>query len=201
MFARAGYVVVAPNFHGSSSYGSAFQDAIRGDWGGAPYEDVMKALDHAAKLPFVDARRVCAAGASYGGYLVNWTATRTDRFRCFISHDGLYNLSSMNAATEELWFPEWEFKGTPFGNREIHDRFSPSRFAEKIKTPMLVIHGEQDMRVPVEEALQLFNTLRRRGVEARLLVFPDEGHFVQKAQNAELWWRTMHEWLAKFLAK
>ncbi|MBI5481832.1 MAG: S9 family peptidase [Deltaproteobacteria bacterium] len=201
MFARAGYVIVAPNFHGSSSYGSAFQDAIRGDWGGAPYEDVMKALDHAVKLPHVDGKRVCAAGASYGGYLVNWTATRTDRFRCFISHDGLFNLSSLNAATEELWFPEWEFRGTPWENREIHDRLSPSRFAERIKTPMLVIHGEQDMRVPVEEALQLFGTLRRRGVPARLLVFPDEGHFVQKAQNAEVWWKTMHEWLARWLSK
>jgi dipeptidyl aminopeptidase/acylaminoacyl peptidase len=199
MFARGGYVVVAPNFHGSSSYGSAFQDAIRGDWGGAPYEDVMKALDHVAKLPYVDAKRVCAAGASYGGYLINWTATRTDRFRCFISHDGVFNVTSKASSTEELWFPEWEFKGTPWENRELYERFSPSRFAEKIKTPMLVIHGEQDMRIAVEEALQLFNTLRRRNVPARLLVFPDEGHFVQKAQNAELWWKTMHDWLAKWL--
>jgi dipeptidyl aminopeptidase/acylaminoacyl peptidase len=199
MFARAGYVIVAPNFHGSSSYGSAFQDAIRGDWGGAPYEDVMKALDHTVKLPYVDARRVCAAGASYGGYLVNWTATQTDRFRCFISHDGVFNLTSKAASTEELWFPEWEFKGMPWENRALYERLSPHRHAEKIKTPMLIIHGEQDMRIAVEEALQLFGTLRRRGVPARLLVFPDEGHFVQKAQNAELWWKTMHEWLAKWL--
>lgn len=199
MFARAGYVVVAPNFHGSSSYGSAFQDAIRGDWGGAPYEDVMKALDHVVKLPYVDGKRVCAAGASYGGYLINWTATKTDRFRCFISHDGVFNLTSKASSTEELWFPEWEFKGTPWENRALYERFSPHRHAEKIKTPMLVIHGEQDMRIAVEEALQLFNTLRRRNVPARLLVFPDEGHFVQKAQNAELWWKTMHEWLAKHL--
>jgi len=199
MFARGGYVVVAPNFHGSSGYGSAFQDAIRGDWGGAPYEDVMKAFEAVSKLPYVDANRACAAGASYGGYLVNWTATRTTKFRCFISHDGLFNLSSMNAATEELWFPEWEFKGTVWENREIHERLSPHRYAERITTPMLAIHGERDMRVPVEEALQLFNTLRRRGIEARLLVFPDEGHFVLKPKNAELWWKTMHEWLAKHL--
>jgi dipeptidyl aminopeptidase/acylaminoacyl peptidase len=199
MFASAGYVVVAPNFHGSSSYGSAFQDAIRGDWGGAPYEDVMKALDHVVKLPYVDGKRVCAAGASYGGYLINWTATQTDRFRCLISHDGVFNLESKASSTEELWFPEWEFKGMPWQNRALYERFSPHRYAEKIKTPMLVIHGEQDMRIAVEEALQLFNTLRRRNVPARLLVFPDEGHFVQKAQNAELWWKTMHEWLAKYL--
>jgi dipeptidyl aminopeptidase/acylaminoacyl peptidase len=199
MFAAKGYVVAAPNFHGSSSYGSAFQDAIRGDWGGAPYEDVMKGVDYLATLPFVDPKRIAAAGASYGGYLVNWVAGHTDRFRCLISHDGLFNLSSMNAATEELWFPEWEFRGTPYGNRELHDRLSPNRYAEKIKTPMLVIHGEQDMRVPVEEALQLFNTLQRRGIPSRLLVFPDEGHFVLKAQNAELWWATMHEWLAQHL--
>jgi dipeptidyl aminopeptidase/acylaminoacyl peptidase len=199
MFAAKGYVVAAPNFHGSSGYGTSFQDAIRGDWGGAPYEDAMKAVEFLGQLPFVDPTRVGAAGASYGGYLINWIAGHTDRFRCLISHDGLYNLSSMNAATEELWFPEWEFRGTPFESRELHDRLSPSRCGEKIRTPMLVIHGEQDMRVPVEEALQLFSTLRRRGIPARLLVFPDEGHFVRQPANAELWWRTMHEWLGKYL--
>ncbi|HEY3357989.1 MAG TPA: S9 family peptidase [Polyangia bacterium] len=198
MFAQKGFVVVAPNFHGSSGFGSAFQDAIRGDWGGAPYEDVLKALDHLATLPYVDPKRVCGAGASYGGYLINWIAGHTDRFRCLISHDGLFNLSSMNAATEELWFPEWEFRGAPWQSRELHERLSPSRYAEKIKTPMLVIHGEQDMRVPVEEALQLFNTLKRRNVPARLLVFPDEGHFVLKPANAAQWWRTMGEWLGKY---
>jgi dipeptidyl aminopeptidase/acylaminoacyl peptidase len=201
MFARAGYVVAAPNFHGSSGFGSALQDAIRGDWGGAPFEDVMKGVDAVAALPYVDGQRICAAGASYGGYLINWIAGHTSRFRCLISHDGLFNLSSMNAATEELWFPEWEFRGTPWSNRELHDRLSPSRYAEKITTPMLVIHGAQDMRVPVEEALQLFGTLRRRGVPARLLVFPDEGHFVLKPANAAQWWATMQQWLARWVAR
>jgi dipeptidyl aminopeptidase/acylaminoacyl peptidase len=201
MFAARGYVVFAPNFTGSTGFGSAFQDAIRGDWGGAPYQDVMKGVEAVTRLPYIDRNRVGAAGASYGGYLINWIAGHTQRFRCLISHDGIYNLPAKVMVTDELWFPEWEFRGSPWESRELHLRLSPATYADKMKTPMLVIHGELDYRVPVSEALGLFASLRRRGVPARLLVFPDENHFVLKPQNAELWWKTMHGWLAKYLQR
>jgi dipeptidyl aminopeptidase/acylaminoacyl peptidase len=199
MFAAAGMVVFGINFHGSVGFGQAFTDSIARDWGGKPYRDVLKGVDHLAGLPFVDGKRICAAGASYGGYLVNWIATQTQRFACLISHAGLYNVESKYGSTEELWFPEHEFGGTPWTNRTLYRKYSPHSYAEKIRTPTLVIHGQLDYRVPVEQALQMFTALQRQRVPSRLLYFPDEDHFVQKPQNIELWWKTMRDWLARYL--
>jgi dipeptidyl aminopeptidase/acylaminoacyl peptidase len=200
MFASPGYVVAMINPHGSTGYGQAFTSQISGDWGGAVFEDVLKGVDFLKSLPFVDGTRIAAAGASYGGYMVDWLEGHTDGlFRCFVSHDGVYNLESMYGATEELWFPEWEFKGTPWTNPAMYAKWSPHRFAANFKTPCLVVHGAQDFRVPFEEGLQFFTALQRRGVPSKLLYFPDEGHFVQKPQNAELWWKTLQEWFAEYL--
>lgn len=200
MFAAPGYVVVAMDFHGSQGYGQAFTDAVSRDWGGAPYEDVMAGVDYVlGHYDFVDGTRIAAAGASYGGFMVNWILGRTDRFRCLITHAGLADQWSMYGETEELWFPEWEFGGVPWEHPELYDRFSPIRSAAHFSTPTLVIHGEHDYRVPFTQGLQIFTALQRRGVESRLLFFPDETHFVQSPQNARLWWSEVHGWLARFL--
>ena len=200
MFASPGYAVAMLNPHGSTGYGQEFTNEISGDWGGAPFEDIMKGVDFLKALPFVDGSRIAAAGASYGGYMVNWIEGHTDGvFRCLVSHDGVYNLESMYGATEELWFPEWEFKDTPWANPEMYAKWSPHRFAARFKTPCLVVHGELDYRVPFTEGLQFFTALQRQGVPSKLLYFPDEGHFVLKPQNVELWWKTLHEWFAAYL--
>lgn len=199
MFASRGYVIFGVNFHGSMGFGQAFQDSIRGDWGGKPYHDIIKGTQYLARLPFVRGRKVCAAGASYGGYMINWVATQTRRFECLISHAGLFNVESKYGSTEELWFPEWDWMGTPWTNRKLYRRFSPHSHAEKIRTPTLVIHGQKDYRVPVEQGFQMFTALQRQGVPSRLLYFPDEDHFVSKPQNVQLWWDTMWGWLGRYL--
>lgn len=200
MFAAPGYVAAAINFHGSTGYGQSFTDAISGDWGGAPFEDILKGLEYLKKLPYVDASRIAAAGASYGGYMINWLEGHTEGiFKCFVSHSGVYNLESMYGATEELWFPEWELRGTPWSNPQMYAKWSPHRAAANFKTPCLVIHGEKDFRVPVTESMQFFTALQRQGVPSKFLYFPDECHFVQKPRNAELWWKTVHDWLAQYL--
>ena len=202
MFAAPGYVVLLINFHGSTGYGQAFTDSISGDWGGKPYEDIMKGLDYAlAKYTFINPDLMCAAGASFGGFMVNWIEGHTTRFKCLISHDGVFDQKSMWGGTEELWFPEWDLKGTPWSNPELYEKFSPSSYVPNFKTPCLVIHGQNDFRIPVEQAIQMFNSLQRMGVPSRFLYFPDETHFVQKPQNAEYWWKNVYEWLAKYLAK
>jgi dipeptidyl aminopeptidase/acylaminoacyl peptidase len=202
MFAAAGYVVAAVNPRGSTGYGQKFTDEITQDWGGKVYEDLMKGLDHvlATYGSFIDDQRIGAAGASYGGYMINWIAGHTDRFTCLVNHDGVYNFTSFFGTTEELWFPEWEFGGTPYANdpRE-YEKHSPHTYAKNFKTPMLVIHGGKDYRVDPSEGYQVFTALRRQGVPARFLYFPDEGHWVLKPLNAELWWKTVHEWLAEYL--
>jgi dipeptidyl aminopeptidase/acylaminoacyl peptidase len=198
-YAAHGYVVVAPNFHGSSSYGQAFQEEISGDWGGAAYEDVMKAADWAAAQPYIDKRRIGAAGASYGGYMIDWILGHTNRFACLVTHAGVFNLESEYGVTEELWFPEWEFKGPPWKNRALYDKFSPHRFAANFKTPTLVSHGEQDFRVPIDQGLQLFTTLKRQGIDSRLLYFPDEGHWILKLKNSRLFYDTVFDWLDRYL--
>jgi dipeptidyl aminopeptidase/acylaminoacyl peptidase len=200
MFASPGYVVAMLNPHGSTGYGQEFTDEISGDWGGAPFEDIMKGVDFLRTLPFVDKSRIAAAGASYGGYMIDWIEGHTDGvFRCLVSHDGVYNLESMYGGTEELWFNEWEFRGTPWTNPEMYAKWSPHRFAARFKTPCLVVHGELDYRVPFTEGLQFFTALQRQGVPSKLLYFPDEGHFVLKPQNAELWWKTLQDWFAVYL--
>jgi dipeptidyl aminopeptidase/acylaminoacyl peptidase len=200
MFTSPGYVVAMINFHGSTGYGQAFTDSITGDWGGKPFEDIMLGLDHLlSHYDFIDKNRLGAAGASYGGYMINWIEGHTDRFTCLISHSGVFDLRSMHGSTEELWFLEWEFKGTPWTNKEIYEKWSPSHYVQNFKTPCLVIHGQNDFRVPVTQGFQLFTSLQRQKIPSMMLYFPDEDHFVQKPQNAELWWKTVHEWLEKYL--
>src|SRR5580692_1130169 len=192
----SGYVVIMINFHGSNGYGQKFMDAINGDWGGAPYEDLMKGLDYAEKAyPFIDKARECALGASYGGYMANWILGHTDRFKCIVTHDGMFNAISAWGTTEELWFNEWEFKGTPYTNREMYRKWSPHQYAKNFKTPTLVIHGQRDYRLDVSEGLQLFTTLQMEGVPSKMLYFPDEGHWVLKPQNSKLWYETVNAWV------
>jgi dipeptidyl aminopeptidase/acylaminoacyl peptidase len=200
IFAARGYVVLMPNPRGSTGYGQKFVDEISRDWAGKVYEDLMNAVDAFSALPFVDGSRLGAAGASYGGYMVNWILGHTDRFKALFSHAGLYNLESFYGATEELWFPEWEFGGPVWENPELYEQWSPHRFAKNFNTPTLVSHGELDFRVPVGEGLQLFTALQRRGVPSRLLYFPDEGHWVLKPLNSGLWYATFLDWFDRWLS-
>jgi dipeptidyl aminopeptidase/acylaminoacyl peptidase len=198
MWAARGYVTVLINPHGSTGYGQAFTEQISGEWGGAVYDDLMKGVDHVIKLGYVDPNRLGAAGGSYGGYMVNWILGHSDRFKALVSHAGVYNLTSMYA-TEELWFTDWEFKGTPWDNPELYIKWSPHLSAKNFKTPTLVVHGELDYRVPVGEGLQLFSTLQRKGVPSKLLYYPDEGHWILKPQNSELWYKTVIDWFDQWL--
>jgi len=197
LFAATGnYVVVMINFHGSTGYGQKFTDSISGDWGGKPYVDLMKGLDYVEKTyPFIDKNREAALGASYGGYMANWILGHTNRFKCIVSHDGTFNTESVYGTTEELWFPEWEFNGPPWKNRELYRKFSPHLFADKFKTPTLVIHGQNDYRLDVSEGFQLFTTLQRLKIPSKMLYFPDEGHWVLKPQNSRLWYKTVNDWV------
>jgi dipeptidyl aminopeptidase/acylaminoacyl peptidase len=202
LFAANGYVVVMINFHGSTGYGQKFIDAINGDWGGAPFEDLMKGLDYAEQhYPFIDKDRECALGASYGGYMTNWLLGHTDRFKCIVTHDGMFNTESAWGTTEELWFNEWEFKGTPYTNREMYRKWSPHLAATNFKTPTLVVHGQRDYRLDVSEGFQLFTTLQRQGVPSKMLYFPDEGHWVLKPQNSRLWYQTVNDWVDQWTKK
>lgn len=195
MFAGAGYVVIAPNPRGSTGYGQKFTDEISKDWGGKVYTDLMNSYDYAIKnFSFIDPKNTFAAGASYGGYMINWIEGHTDRFRALFCHNGTFNLESMWGTTEELWFPEWEIGGTPWENREAFEKWSPHRYAENFKTPMLIVHSAYDFRLSEEQAFQAFTTLQRMGIESKFLYFPDETHFVSKPQNARLWWNTVFEW-------
>jgi dipeptidyl aminopeptidase/acylaminoacyl peptidase len=201
MFASPGYVVYMINFHGSRGYGQKFVDAVSKDWGGAPYEDLKIGTEYVLKnYPFIDPDRLGAAGASYGGFMIDWIAGDPDHpYKCLVSHDGVYDQVSMYGATEELWFPEWEFNGTPWDEGSLYQKWSPSSRAKNFHAPTLVIHGEQDFRVPYTQGLQFFTALQRQGIPSKLLFFPDEDHFVQKPQNARLWWKTVHEWFETYL--
>ena len=202
LFAANGYLVIMINFHGSTGYGQKFIDAINGDWGGAPYEDLMKGLDYAEKTyPFIDKDRECALGASYGGYAINWILGHTHRFKCLVSHDGMFNAESAWGTTEELWFNDWEFKGTPYDNRAMYQKWSPHQYAKNFKTPTLVIHGQRDYRLDVSEGFQLFTTLHMEGVPSKMLYFPDEGHWVLKPQNSRLWYETVNAWVDQWTKK
>jgi dipeptidyl aminopeptidase/acylaminoacyl peptidase len=202
LFAANGYVVIMINFHGSTGYGQKFIDAINGDWGGAPFEDLMKGLDYAEKTyPFIDRDRECALGASYGGYMANWVLGHTGRFKCIVSHDGMFNAESAWGTTEELWFNGWEFKGTPYSNRAMYQKWSPHQYATSFKTPTLVVHGQRDYRLDVSEGLQLFTTLQMEGVPSKMLYFPDEGHWVLKPQNSQLWYQTVNGWVDQWTKK
>ena len=198
-YAGAGYAAVFVDFHGSTGYGQAFTDSIRGDWGGKPYEDLIKGLDFAlARYPFLDGTRVAALGASYGGYMINWIAGQTDRFRCLVNHDGNLDERMAYYDTEELWFPEWEHGGTPFEKPEGFTKHNPIDHVAKWKTPMLVIHGAKDFRVVDTQGMSTFTALQRKGIPSKLLWFPDENHWVLKPQNSKLWHETVIGWLDRW---
>lgn len=203
MFAARGYVVAAVNFHGSTGYGQAFTNSISRNWGGLPYTDLMLGLDKLARLSYVDSTRMAAAGASYGGYMVYWMAGQTRRFKALVAHDGIFNPLSMAGTTEELWFPAWEFGGnqlTAAGRAGI-ERWSPARYVERWRTPMLIVHSQNDFRVDISEGLQAFTAMRLKGLPAKFLYFPDEDHFVVKPRNRRLWWNTVLDWLDLYLQR
>ena len=202
VFSAAGYVTLMINRRGSTGFGQKFTDEITNDWGGKAYTDVMKGIDAAlAKYPYCDKTRLAAAGGSYGGYMADWLATHTNRFKAIISHAGVYDKVAMEA-TEELWFEEHDMQGTPWSAPENYKKWSPSTYAGelgKYKTPTLVIAGEKDYRVPYTQSLEFFNSLQRQGVPSKLMIFPDEGHWILKPQNAQLWYKTFLDWLGEYL--
>jgi dipeptidyl aminopeptidase/acylaminoacyl peptidase len=201
VFAGAGYGVVFIDFHGSSGYGQAFTDSISGDWGGKPFEDLQKGLTAALeRYPWLDGDRACALGASYGGYMVNWIAGKwPDRFRCLVNHDGLFDHRSMYYSTEELWFVEWDHGGPYFADPAAHEKSNPANHVTAWKSPMLVIHGGLDFRVPYAQGIATFTALQRQGIESRFLFFPDENHWVLKPANSRQWHDEVLGWLERYL--
>ncbi len=202
LWAAQGWIIAAPNPRGSTGFGQNFVDEISQDWGGKVMTDLDGVFDAVAGMPFVDNKRMGIAGASYGGYAVNWIVGHTDRFRVAVSHDGVFNLESMALATEELWFTEWEFGGPAWSDqaRANFAKWSPHLHASRIKTPMLIVTNELDYRVPVDQGLQLFTALRRNGVPSEALVFPDEGHWVLQPLNSRHWHEAVFGWLKKYLS-
>ncbi|HEY5328746.1 MAG TPA: S9 family peptidase [Acidobacteriaceae bacterium] len=219
LLAADGYVVIGVNRRGSTGYGQKFVDEVSGDWGGKAFVDLMKGLDYAeAKYSFIDKDRECALGASYGGFMANWVLTHTDRFKCIVTHDGLYNAESAFGSTEELWFNEWEFRPLA-ANGEVEqtkpaypwDYFdkptaenpfrknSPMLYIKNARTPTLIIHSQKDYRLDVSEGFQLFTALQLRGVPSKMLYFPDEGHWVLKPRNSQLWYETVDDWCDRWL--
>jgi dipeptidyl aminopeptidase/acylaminoacyl peptidase len=201
VYAGAGYATVFIDFHGSTGYGQKFTDAISGDWGGKPLEDLQKGLAAAvAKYPWLDRSRACALGASYGGYMMNWIQGNwPDGFKCIVNHDGVFDTRGMAFSTEEQWFTDWENGGSYFQVPEQHERFNPVLHVNKWKTPMLVVQGDLDFRIPTAQGLSAFTALQRRGIESKLLVFPDENHWVLKPANSVLWHHTVVDWLDHYL--
>jgi dipeptidyl aminopeptidase/acylaminoacyl peptidase len=202
VFAASGYLVVMPNPRGSIGYGQKFIDEINNDWGGRAFDDIMAVTDRiVTQVAYADGSKLTAAGGSYGGYMVNWILGHTQRFKALISHAGVYDLQSKFGATEELWFPLWEFGGPPWERMEEYHKWSPGHFVKEFKTPTLVIHGEQDYRVPYTQALQLFTALQLQKIPSKLLLYPDEGHWILKPQNSLLWYRTFVEWMDSWVKK
>jgi dipeptidyl aminopeptidase/acylaminoacyl peptidase len=203
VWANNGYVAFMPNPRGSTGYGQRFVNEISGDWGGKVFVDISNGVALAANLPYVDKTRIGAAGASYGGYMIDWIEGHNNdprfTYKVLVSHDGVYNLTAMYGATEELWFPEWEFKGTPWTNKPMYEKWSPHNFVQNFKTPILVITNDLDFRVPVTEGLQMFTAAQRMGVESKLVDFSDEGHWVGKPGNSVFWYNTVLDWLDKHL--
>ena len=202
-YAGQGFAVVMIDFHGSTGYGQAFTDAISQHWGDRPLEDLQKGWAAAQKkYAFLDGSRACALGASYGGFMVNWIASQwPDAWKCLVSHDGVFDQRMMGYATEESWFTEWENGGTVFDKPENYERFNPVLHVDKFKVPMLVVHGQLDYRIPVEQGIALFGALQRKGVESQFLYFPDENHWVLKPQNSVLWHDTVNAWLKRWTAE
>ena len=207
-YAGQGYAVVMIDFHGSTGYGQAFTDAISQHWGDRPLEDLQKGWAAAQqKYPFLDGGKACALGASYGGFMVNWIEgnwydkSGNSPFKCLVSHDGVFENNAMGYATEELWFSEWENGGTPYDNPAGYQKFNPANHVANFKVPMLVIHGQLDYRIPVEQGIALFSALQRKGVESKFLYFPDENHWVLKPQNSVLWHDTVNGWLKQHIGQ
>ncbi len=198
VYPGSGYIVAFPNPHGSSGYGQDYTAEISGDWGGKVYEDVMKVTDSLANLPYVDKDRIGAMGWSYGGYMMDWLQGHTKRFKCFVSMMGVYDLKSMWGATEELWFPNWDLKGQPW-NSEDYQKFSPSNYPLNFSTPTLIITGEKDYRVPYTQSIQYFTTLQARGVDSRLIIFKNDGHWPNYVKSMPLYYNAHLEWFHKYL--
>jgi len=202
LFSAPGYVVIMINFHGSRGYGQEFCDAVSRDWGGAPYEDIISGTRWAiSNFNFIDENRIGAAGASYGGFMINWIEGHNpDKlFKALVCHAGLFEQISFYGATEELWFPTWEFGKPYWEDSSLFQKWNPANHIQNFDTPMLVIHGEKDFRVPYSQGLQLYTALQMKGVDSELLIYPDEDHFIRKPLNANFWWKNVHGWLAKYL--
>ena len=202
-YAGQGYAVVMIDFHGSTGYGQAFTDAISQHWGDRPLEDLQKGWAAAQqKYGFLNGDKACALGASYGGFMVNWIAGNwNEPWKCLVNHDGVFDTRSMGYVTEELWFTEWENGGTPFDKPENYEKFNPVNHVAKWRVPMLVVQGEKDYRVPVDQGLSTFTALQRKGIESKLLYFPDENHWVLKPQNSILWHDTVNAWLKQHIGR
>jgi dipeptidyl aminopeptidase/acylaminoacyl peptidase len=201
VFAAPGRAILIVNRRGSTAYGQKFSDGVIGDWGGAPYEDIMTGVDVAlAKYPFLDSSRVAAAGASYGGYMADWLATHTNRFKTIVSHAGVWDFNSEYGG-DIPWFLEFEMQGQPWATENFR-KWSPSTYAAALgqfKTPMLITAGEKDFRVPYQQSLALFTSLQRQGIPSKLIVFPEAGHWISKPKDAQLWYSAINDWLAKYL--
>lgn len=201
VFAAAGFVVILPNPRGSIGYGQGFTDGVNGDWGGRAYDDIMATVDYVSNLPYVDKDRMVAAGASYGGYMIDWILGHTDRFKALVSHAGVYDLRSEAGTTEELWFAKWEFQGFPWENPDLYEKWSPSSFAKNFRTPTLVTQGEIDYRVPIGQSQQLFTALQEQKIPSKLVLFPEEGHWILKPQDSQFWYATVIDWLTQYSKK
>jgi len=199
VYTGGGYAVVAINFHGSKGFGQKFTDSISKNWAESPLEDLMKGLDYAIQhYNFLDGNRVAALGGSYGGWMTNWINGHTNRFKALVTHCGIFEMRSMALATEELWFPEWEFNGLLWEKPELYETFSPSRYVQNWQTPTLIIHGSLDYRVPEIEGISAFTALQRKNIPSELLIFPDEGHWILKPQNSITWYTTVLGWLNRW---
>jgi dipeptidyl aminopeptidase/acylaminoacyl peptidase len=198
LYTGYGYVVAFPNPHGSTGYGQEFTAAISGDWGGKVYQDIMLVTDSLAKLPFIDTARIGAMGWSYGGYFMNWIQANTKRYKCLVSMMGLFDLSSFWGTTEELWFPEWDLKGQPW-NSNLYEKFSPSKYVKNFSIPTLIITGEKDYRVPYTQSIDYFTTLQKLGIDSRLIIFKNDGHWPSNVKSMPLYYNAHLEWFHKYL--
>lgn len=200
MYAAKGYAVVMVDFHGSTGYGQAFTNSISRDWGGKPLEDLKKGFDYIVQAqPWIDGSRACALGASYGGYMMNWIAGNWPTgFKCLVNHAGLYDMPSFYGSTEELWFPEFDLGGPVWQAESDYQKFNPAALADKWQTPMLVIHGLKDYRVPYAQGLGAFTNLQRKGIDSRLVIFPDENHWILNKDNRVRWYNEVFQWLDKY---
>ena len=200
IYPGAGYIVAFANPHGSPGYGQKFVRTISGDWGGKVMKDLMKVTDYLASLPYVDENRMGAMGWSWGGYAIMWLEGHTTRFKALAAMMGVYNLRAMFSSTEELWFPLWEMKGTPWENPELYRKFSPSNYVKNFKTPCLIITGERDYRVPYTQSIQFFTDLQLMGVPSMLIIFKNDGHWPNYVKSMPVYYNAHLEWFHKWLA-